>query len=351
MRLVLCLCMGLLAQGWLIPSTLATETLYLKNGDKLTGSQVGFGDETLHWSWRGAGMIEVPLGDIERVDYTAESDSAAGDGPYLMLLTPGQVFAPPAHHMPLDVPTAPPEEPPPQSKLQFLWTEYFDWFQNGFDTWTERLELGGSFLKGNTDQEAFNTAVRFTRETNWTKTQINLGGQYAQSKAVLTANRWFGDTTTDFKTSNKWITYVRTLHEFDEFANLDYRGTASLGVGYKFVDSDPRQLTVRAGPGVTQEVFHNPRVLRTTPDLFTELEAKWPIGERVIFEEKATVHPSISNWQLVRILNTSSFLVPLDSMKRWNLKFGFRYEYNGVPNINRRPSDFATTVNIVYSRK
>lgn len=350
MRLVLSLLFSLLVVGSTHPAALATETLYLKNGDKLSGKQVGFGEETLQWSWRGTDVIEVPLTDIERIDYEPDSGTPAGDGPYLMLMTPGQVFAPPADHVPLDVPVLEPEPPMP-SKLQFLWNEYCDWFQNGFGSWTERLELGGSFLEGNTNQEAFNTAAKFSRETDWTKTTINLGGQYAQSKDVLTANRWFGDTTTDFKRKDKWMTFIRSLHEFDEFANLDYRGTASLGVGYRFIDTNPRQLLVRAGPGVTQEVFHNPRVLRTTPDLFTEVEAKWPIGERVIFEEKATVHPSINDWKLVRILNTSSLLIPLDSMKRWNLKLGFRFDYNGMPNIHRKPSDFATTVNIVYSRK
>ena len=347
MRLLLSLLLVLLAYGLMDPAAQAAETLYLKNGDKLTGKQVGFGEETLQWSWRGAGTIEVPLADIEKIDYQAEAED---DGPYLMLMTPGQVFAPPPDHIPLDVP---PSTPPPVPKplLQTLWSEYTDWFQHGFDTWTERLELGGSFLEGNTNQEAFNTAFKFSRETDWIKTQINMGGQYAQSKSTLTANRWFGDTTTDFKRKDKWITFIRTLHEFDEFANLDYRGTGSLGVGYRFIDADPRQLIVRAGPGITQEIFHTPRVLRTTPDLFTELECKFPLGPRVVFEEKITVHPSINDWKLVRILNTSGFLIPLDSFKRWNLKFGFRFEHNGMPNINRRPSDFSTTVNIVYTRK
>ncbi len=350
MRLVLRLFLVLLAFGSLDSAARAGETLYLKNGDKLSGKQVGFGEETLQWSWRGAGVIEVPLSDIERVDYQPDPDGSAEEIPHLLLLTPGQVFAPPPDHMPLNVP---PAEPPPipQTLLQTLWSEYFDWFQHGFDTWTERLELGGSFLEGNTNQEAFNTAAKFTHETDWIKTQINLTGQYAKSKDVLTANRWTADTTTDFKRKDKWITFIRTLHEFDEFANLDYRGTGSFGVGYRFVDTDPRLFVVRAGPGVTQEVFHSPRVLRTTPDLFTEVESKWPIGERIIFEEKATVHPSINDWKLIRILNTSSFLIPLDSLKRWNLKFGFRFEHNGLPNINRKPSDFSTTINIVYSRK
>ena len=350
MRLVLGLLLLFFVPGSLHPAAQGAETLYLKNGDKLSGKQVGFGDETLQWSWRGEERIEVPLSVIERIDFEPDPDAPAGDGPSLLLMTPGQVFTPPPDHIPLNVPLSEPA-PPQQSLLKTLWSEYFDWFQNGFDTWTERLELGGSFLEGNTNQEAFNTAAKFSRETDWLKTQINFTGQYAQSKEVLTANRWTADTTTDFKRKDKWITFVRTLHEFDEFANLDYRGTGSIGVGYRFIDVDPRQLTVRAGPGVTQEVFHTPRVLRTTPDLFTELECKWPIGERIIFEEKATVHPSVNDWKLVRILNTSSFLIPLDSYKRWNLKFGFRFEHNGMPNINRKPSDFSTTINIVYARK
>jgi putative salt-induced outer membrane protein YdiY len=348
MRLLPGFLFSLLAWGWLLPSLLATETLYLKNGDRLSGSQIGMGEGVLRWNWNDAGIVEVPIDEIEKVDYQPDPSTSESDIGSLVLMTPGQVFAPPADHMPLDLPAP---TPPPPPFLRTLWHEYRDWFQHGFDTWTERLELGGSFLEGNTNQETFNTAAKFTRETDWTKTQINLTGQYAQSKSALTANRWTADTTTDFKRKDKWITFIRTLHEFDEFANLDYRGTGSMGVGYRFIDSDPRQLIVRAGPGVTQEVFHSPRVLRTTPDLFTEIEAKWPIGQRVIFEEKATVHPSVNDWQLVRILNQTSFLIPLDSLKRWNLKFGFRYEYNGIPNINRRPSDFATTVNIVYSRK
>lgn len=326
----------------------ATETLYLKNGDKISGTQIGFGEGVLKWKWRDHEQIEVPFDEIEKVDYSPDPAHHEDEFGNLVLLPPGQVFAPPADHVPLDLPPPPPPKPP---LLATLWHEYNDWFQHGFGSWTERLEVGGTFLEGNTNQDAFNTAAKFSHETDWTKTVINLGGQYAQSKSVMTANRWFGDTTTDFKRKDNWLTFIRTLHEFDEFANLDYRGTFSAGAGYKFVNTDTKQFILRAGPGFTQEVFHNPRTLRSTPDLFTELEAKWPLGERVVFEEKITTHPSIVNWELVRILNTTNFLIPLDSHKRWNLKVGFRYEYNGIPNINRRPSDFATTLNIVYTKQ
>lgn len=230
-------------------------------------------------------------------------------------------------------------------------TEYWVWLQGSADRWTERLEFGGTFLEGNTKQETFNTAARFTRESEDSKSQINLGGQYSQSHGLKTANRWFGDTTTDFKQTGNWIYFIRTLHGFNEFERLDYRGTGSFGFGYRFLNESSKKLIVRTGPGVTVEVFHNPIVVRTTADWFAEFEAQWPIGKRMMLEEKATVNPSLENMQLVRVLNTAGLVIPLDEQKRWNLKFGFRYDYNGKPPENRVPSDYTTTVNIVYARK
>lgn len=311
----------------------------------------GFGSETLNWSRASEETQAHPsasANEIEQLEY--QSDPVRVEDPSLEgeIRTPDQIFDVPID--PLireykDLPIIEDELP------KTLWREYADWFHSGFISWTERLELGGSFLEGNTNQEAFNTAAKFSRDSKFTSTQINIGGNHAQSKMQTTANRWFADNTTDFKREGNWLYFVRSLHEYDQFTNLDYRGTASFGTGYRFFNEENRKLIVRYGPGVTQEVFHSPRVVRTSPDLFAEVETKWLIGPRVVFEERATVHPNITNFGMLRVLNTTGFLIPLDDQKRWNLKVGFRYEYNGRPNVNRQPSDFATNVNIVYSRK
>jgi putative salt-induced outer membrane protein YdiY len=312
---------------------------------------VSFGSTTLHWS-QGKLELRPDAGgagsEIKQLQYQPAPHPSVGSGLGSGLQTPEQVFAPPFDPALREYIVKPGHwyDILPGT----LWQEYADWFHSGFLGWTERLELGGSFLEGNTNQEAFNTAAKFSRNTEFTATQINLGGNHAQSQMVTTANRWFADTTTDFKREGNWLYFVRSLHEYDQFTNLDYRGTASLGTGYRFFNEENQKLIVRYGPGVTQEVFHSPRLVRTSPDLFAEVETKWMIGPRVVFEEKATLHPNITNFGMLRVLNTTGFLIPLDNQKRWNLKVGFRYEYNGRPNLNRQPSDFATNLNIVYSR-
>jgi putative salt-induced outer membrane protein YdiY len=316
----------------------------------VTSPGFGFGSQTLNFirtSQELAPTVPEPATGIEQAHFQESLPPAQEPVLGWDMQTPEQVFDPPVDPTIREYKAGDWKDAIPKT----LWQEYCDWFQNGFGSWTERLELGGAFLEGNTNQEVFNTAAKFSKETKLVTTVINFGGNHAQSKMSTTANRWFADTTTDFKREGNWLYFVRSLHEYDQFTNLDYRGTASFGSGYRFFNEENKKLIIRYGPGVTQEVFHSPRLVRTSPDLFGEVEMKWLLGPRVVFEEKATVHPNITNFGMLRVLNTTGFLIPLDSQKRWNLKVGFRYEYNGRPNAGRQSSDFATNVNIVYSRK
>lgn len=90
---------------------------------------------------------------------------------------------------------------------------------------------------------------------------------------------------------------------------------------------------------------------RTTPDGFGELEVKWPLQERSAFESKTTVRPSLDDLGIVRLTTDNSLLFRLDDNGRWQLKLGFRYQLNNRPNRNRLPSDYTTSVMLVYTHK
>jgi putative salt-induced outer membrane protein YdiY len=131
---------------------------------------------------------------------------------------------------------------------------------------------------------------------------------------------------------------------------LDYRGTFSAGVGYRIIQDDKHRLVLRGGPGFTEEIYHSPILMRATPDMFGEVEMNWPVLRRMQFEQKTTFSPSVQNFAMLRMINQTGLLLPLDERKRWNLRIGFRYEFNGRPNVNRLPSDYTTQFNIVYAR-
>jgi putative salt-induced outer membrane protein YdiY len=133
--------------------------------------------------------------------------------------------------------------------------------------------------------------------------------------------------------------------------NLDYRGTFSFGPGYRFFNDDRRRFVVRAGPGVTTELFHKPFEHRTTPDLFGEIEIRWPLTERLKWEQKSSVFPSVSNLEIARAQSQTSLFYALDEKERWSLRFGFVFQFNGEPPKGRETSDYTTNISVVYQRK
>lgn len=228
-----------------------------------------------------------------------------------------------------------------------LWNDFSD----GFVEWTSRISLGARSLSGNSKQNFIDFAADFEKKEETRATQINLQGQFGESDDKVVANRWFANSTTDFYRGDHWLVFAKLMDQYDQLQNLDYRGTFSAGLGYRFFFEENRRLIVRLGPGVTTEFFHSPSDNRTTPDIFSEVELRLPIWERLKWEQKTTVFPSLSELAVARAQSQTAFLYAFDEKERWSLKVGFQYQYISEPNPGRLPNDFTTNLSIVYLRK
>ncbi|RPI74190.1 MAG: DUF481 domain-containing protein [Planctomycetaceae bacterium] len=224
-------------------------------------------------------------------------------------------------------------------------------FAGLFDTWASRIALGGRSLVGNSNQNFIDLLADFENKTDLRSTQINLGGQFGESNDKVAANRWFANSTTDFYHNHGWLTFTKLMDQYDQLQNLDYRGTFSVGPGYRFLFDDQRRIITRVGPGVTFEIFHAPSNSRTTPDLFGELEIRLPVWQRLRWEQKSTVFPSLSELAIARAQSQTTLLYAFDERERWSLRVGLLYQFNSLPNPGKVPSDYTTNVSIMYQRK
>lgn len=224
-------------------------------------------------------------------------------------------------------------------------------FSGLFDEWTSRIALGGRSLAGNSNQNFVDLLADFENKTPVRATQVNLGGQFGESNNRVVANRWFANSTTDFYHGPRWLTFTKLMDQYDALQNLDYRGTFSAGLGYRFLFDDQRRIIARVGPGVTLEVFHDPADSRVTPDAFGELEVRLPLWQRLKWEQKSTVFPSLKELEIARVQNTTALMYAFDERERWSLRVGFNYQYIGQPNVGKLPSDFTTNVSVMYQRK
>lgn len=338
---------GLLVLAADVPMGFA-EVLVLKGGASLTGLSHSVTDGHVVWETVDGERLEVPFELIQRLDlscpdFQVEDPDNSGSGD-----TSNEAEQAGAEEVPTgDAARA--ESVGPGSRSGYFVTAWHSGWESA-SNWTKRLEFGGRFLDGNSDDDFLDVGGEFEQENVDHLYQIEFGGEYGQSKAERQTNRWYGNATFDFTKQGKWILFVTSKNEYDEFENLDYRGTLSGGLGYRFVNEKHRRVTARVGPAVTHEIYRDPKLHRATPDVFAELQSRWPVRGRTRFENKVTLRPSIDDLDVFRLTSDSGLLFLLDNHDRWKLKLGFGFDYNSQPNLDRLKTDYTTTISLVYTR-
>jgi len=332
-----------MAVGLEIPTVQAgeAEILRLKNGETLTGTNLGLLDGNLEWELPRGTRIWIAFDQIQAVEYT-ESDLPE------LISQEGQQEDSPSSSYILDELTEQSSE-----ILHSATTVFEEAYEQTVDhvaDWTKRMEVGARFIDGNSNERYFNLGGQFEKMTDVRSIQMDFSGNFGENNGERSVNRWIANGTVDFDREGNKILFVTTKNEYDELENLDYRGTLSGGLGYRFFNEKNKRLITRIGPAYTQEIFHDPVVKRSTPDLFGELELRWPVFWDAQFNNKTNLHPSVENFNVFRLTSTSGLLFKLDDAGRWKLKFGFRYEYNSKPNLGRKPSDFTSNISVVYKR-
>lgn len=323
------------------------ETLHFQGGGHIPGVNRGFRQGRLVWELTDGTELLIPLQSVQRVEYPAGGvfHIDADDAPFAEARPSPQ---------PDDADASPLELPAGLHWLQPTYestARFLEDLDDGFTLWTKRLEIGARLLDGNTNDDFVTAAGKFERTEKTWSGQLEFFGRYGRSNGQDTTNRWNANVTYDYGRHGKWIVFATAKNEYDQFENLDYRGTYSSGLGYRFVNEKRRRLIVRFGPAFTYEQFSNPVNVRTTPDGFSEVEMNWPLNGRSSLESKTTMNPSLRNFNIFRLISNNGVLFKLDHDGRWKLKLGFRVEYNSRPNDDRLPTDYTTNILLVYTRK
>ena len=332
------------------------ETLVLKNGDTLRGTSQSLESGRLHWQLQSGSIWIIPLSDIARIerwDHAGAIGSQSSQNPKDRENTPQTDDTQSGDATGTTGFTAASGEPlflrrfPLAQRLESL----YDNTMQLASTWTRRVQVGGQFNDGNTKTDLIDVFSDYERSTLENTRLIELGGQWGRAASKTTANRWWLNTNFDRPIVDSWITFFTTKNEYNDLANLDYRGTASTGIGYRFLNQEKKRLITRFGPAFTIEVFQAAPWYRTSPDMFAELEVRWPLFDRTSFEHKIRVQPNILDYELVRVFSNTGLLIDLDEKDRWKLRLGLRYEYISQPSSGRQPADYFSTLSLVYVRK
>jgi putative salt-induced outer membrane protein len=115
--------------------------------------------------------------------------------------------------------------------------------------WSGKGQVGFLSTHGNTSSDSANAKLDLTYIEDPWKHTFSLLGFYGKSGDVLSAERIEGLWQSNYNITSRVFAFGMLHYTHDEFNGFQYQADATVGVGYKFLDTTSDKLSAQIGPG------------------------------------------------------------------------------------------------------
>ncbi|MDN5938524.1 MAG: DUF481 domain-containing protein [Salinisphaera sp.] len=336
----------------LIPVAASAGTVYLQDESVLHGQIQGLDNGVLAVKTGFAGTIQITMDQViglqteqpvvlvlengDTVRAKLAYDREAG----MRLRSPvlGETAIEPAQITAIRPPGAP---TPAQEKLAAL-------EQAQAHRWSGQIQLGLAGNSGNSDARSINIGAKATRESKDERLFLSLLVNKAQQDNEETPDETLATVRLERDLSDRFFVFAQTEGEHDEFENIDYRSTTTLGPGYFFVKGEHQELKGRLGLGyefVAPVVGENisELVLTLGYDYFIDVADWFRFSHNLTLIPRVTDSPA-DNYRVDSVLGVE---MPLGPKSSWSLLGQLRHEYNHSPEPGVEELDTTWLLNLV----
>lgn len=311
---------------FLLTTVVQADEVYLKNGDRLTGTLVRLTDGKLVFKADAAGEVTVALTDIQTLSTVAAAEVHLKDGTVLNQ----PIMAAEVGAFAIDTGTAlraqtfqladlasinPPPKPEPK--------------------WTGSISAGFTATSGNTSTEAINASISMVRRSEKDRTTANAdyakGTQRVDGEDRTTEDWWRVKAQYDYFFSKKFFGFVNGSYEKDAIAELDRRVVVGGGGGYQWIESERTNFSTSVGLASLYEKYDN------TTDSNSELSAQagynfdHQLNDGVKFIHNLTYFPAFSSFSDYYLTTTAEIRASLTKSMFANFKTIFNYDSTPAP--------------------
>lgn len=236
-----------------VPAQASAAVLYLKNGDRISGTVITKRDAQNRLSLRADyGVLQVPWEDIEKLaDNEISARSSAWPGGYLtptersrrILAEQGMTQAAPKQRQFATAEAAPEKEEDEKG----LWGA----------KWSGSVSFGASLQGGNTQKNDITGDAEV--KARWEDHRATLRSEFdrAKDEGVLTVDNREIEGIYDYFFTEEWFFNSSLGFKQDDIALLDLRTTVGLGLGHQPFDRDDLHLQYVFGPTYLHEEYEN----------------------------------------------------------------------------------------------
>jgi len=212
--------------------------------------------------------------------------------------------------------------------------------------WKTKGELGASIARGNSESESVNGAIEVTYTRDKWEHVAGFAGNYGDDGINATAQRWEVRGQSNYTFNEKTYSFGAARYEDDRFSSFDSQASLSIGLGYKFRDTERTKFWVQGGPG-----YRYANVRETG-----ETDQGVIFRGDLVFEHQVTDTTKIVDKFLVETNSENTYLqndlgVEVTITGSLGLRVGYQVRHNTDVQPGIEKTDTLTTVGLIYETK
>ena len=115
--------------------------------------------------------------------------------------------------------------------------------------WVGEIAAGGAVATGNTSRRAFDLDLRAVKREGGVENRYRFVGDVAWQSGVTTSQRVQASAQTNVDIRDRMYGFATAALDDNRFSGYRYEINASLGLGYRLIDTGRTLLSMEAGPG------------------------------------------------------------------------------------------------------
>jgi putative salt-induced outer membrane protein YdiY len=329
----------ILALPLLAATAVSADTLWLSNGDKISGELLSVTDGQLTWSSPLFGEITVSQLDVAFLDTEAAFNMAVGSKDPMR----DCVFTRKEDQQWVSCDGKEQALPPWQGIDQIASGELID---KAAYQMTGSVAIALNDSGGNTDEQEIGIDVRTQVRNDKNRHGLSVDIDIKETDGAQTKDQQTYRYKYDRFVTEQWFWSLNAGLEKDDFKDMEERRTVDTGIGYQFLDTEFVSLSVEGGLSYIEESFvdgsdDEKGAFRWSTDY------RWQIlSSGLTFFHRNLLWQTFESGNDWEIETESGFLVPI--IGSLSSEFKYEYDYDNTPAAGDEKADRVWTVGVRY---
>lgn len=225
-----------------------------------------------------------------------------------------------------------------------LWTPPESWLTAEF--WSGSVEFGLNGATGNSETLSLRSGAAAERKTERSELKSDLNYNKASADGTETTHSAIFNLRHELLwPESPWSVYSTHLAEYDEFRAFDLRYAVSVGLGYRFINTEFMKLVGRLGSGTSREIGGPNN--RWSPEANFGLDYEHRLSERQKVSATIDYYPEWGEFADYRLNSSVNWEVLLSEASNMSLKLSATDRYDSTPE-GRKANDLIYSVLLLW---